>query len=186
MVAYGLDNPHPEKEIRSITLKAAEDGTMWFVLGLTLSDSEVYFPPDPISFGIPDQWGAAACVYALVEGLAGVVDGDTAYRKVNFAPRWLAAGVNQAEATIHYPASDGYVAYRYSLDTENSFINIELTGSGEACACHILLPERASQGKRVTADGEVVVFTQNSVEGSRYVDFDLPLNGVRRIKVEYL
>jgi hypothetical protein len=186
MVAYGLDNPHPEKEIRSLTLKAAEDGTMWFVLGLTLSDSEVYFPPDPISFGIPDQWGAAACVYALVEGLAGVVDGDTAFRKVNFAPRWLAAGVDRAEATIHYPASDGYVAYRYSHDAENSLINIELTGSGEACACHILLPEGASKGKRVTADGEAVVFTQNSVEGSKYVDFHLSLNGVRRIKIEYI
>jgi len=156
------------------------------LLGLTLSDSEVYFPPDRISFGIPDQWGAAACVYALVEGLAGVVDGDTAYRKVNFAPRWLAAGVNQAEATIHYPASDGYVSYRYSLDAENTLIYIELTGSGESCDCHILLPEGASQGKQVTADGEVVGFSQNSVEGSRYVDFHLTLNGVRRIKIEYL
>src|SRR3989304_2415584 len=126
VVAYGLDNPHPEKEIRSLIFKAADDGTMGFVLGLTLSESEVYFPPDPISFGIPDQWGAAACVYALVEGLAGVVDGDTAYRKVNFSPRWLAAGVDKAEAIIHYPASDGYVAYRYSLDAINSFLNIEL------------------------------------------------------------
>jgi hypothetical protein len=185
IVAYGLDNPHPEKVIRSLTLKAADDSTMWFVLGLTTSDHEVYFPPDPISFGIPDQWGAAACVYALVEGLAGVVDGDTAYRKINFSPRWLAAGVNKAEAIIHYPASNGYVAYRYSHDAGNSSVNIELTGSGEACACHVLLPEGVNNVKQVTADEEPVVFVLNFVEGSRYVDFDLPLNKVRRIKVEY-
>jgi hypothetical protein len=114
-----------------------------------------------------------------------VVDGDTAYRKVNFSPRWLAAGVDQAEAIIHYPASNGYVAYRYSHDAVNSCVNIELTGSGEACACHILLPERVNNVKQVTADGEPVIFVLNCVEGSQYVDFDLPVNRVRRIKVKY-
>jgi hypothetical protein len=186
MVAYGLDNPHPEKEIRSLILKAADDGTMWFVLGLTLSESEVYFPPDPISFGIPDQWGAAACVYALVEGLAGVADGDTAFRKVNFSPRWLAAGLDTAEATIHYPASNGYVAYRYSVDSMNSCIAIELTGSGEACACHILLPENTKGVKRVTVDAQNIPFSEPVVEASRYVDFDLHLQGVMQITIEIL
>jgi len=159
---------------------------MWFVLGITLSESEVFFPPDPISFGIPDQWGAAACVYALVEGLAGVVDNDTAYRKVNFSPRWLAAGVDKADIIIHYPASNGYVAYRYSLDASHSSLTIELTGSGESCACHILLPDYVKAVKQVTADDEVVPITPVQVEGSHYVDFNLILNGVRRVKIEFI
>jgi len=174
-----------EKEIRSLSFKAADDGAMWFVLGLSVSDAPVWFQAKPISFGIPRGWGAAACTYALVEGLAGVVDDDTAYRNVSLSPRWAAAGVDLADVMIHYPASDGYVAYRYSIDTRGSTIRLDLTGSGETCACHVLLPEGAKAARSVTVDGKSVAFKNVTVEQSVYADFDLVLSGLHHVEVMY-
>lgn len=183
VVAYGLDNPHPEKEIARLTLRAAENGGMWFVLGITTSDAEVYFRPGPISFGIPNGWGAAAVVYALIEGLAGVVDAGVAYNRVTLSPRWTAAGKEQAEVVVHYPASDGYVAYRYRRDPQSGALEFELTGSGEQCACHVLLPEDWADVAGVSVDGAPVKFALKQVESSRYVDFDVSLPGPRRVVI---
>jgi len=174
-----------EKEIRSLSFKAADDGAMWFVLGISVSDAPVWFQARPISFGIPRGWGAAACTYALVEGLAGVVDDDTTYRKVSLSPRWAAAGVDRADVMIHYPASDGYIAYRCSIDTRGSTIRLDLTGSGETCACHVLLPEGAKAARSVTLDGKSVAFKNVTVEQSVYADFDLVLSGLHHVEVMY-
>jgi len=194
VTAYGLDHPHPEKEIRSLVLKSvsetgADGGTMWFVLGLTLSDAPVYFPPEPVSFGIPDQWGAAAVVYALLEGLAGVVDAGTAYRRVNLSPRWAAAGVEQVEAVVHYPASDGYLAYHYRRQPDNAGddrIWLEVTGSGDVCECHLLWPANTGSVETVLVDGRMVPFTICRVADSSYVDFILPLPGPAAIEIRLL
>ena len=62
VLAYGLDNPHPEREIERVVLSASEGSAVWRVFGVTLCDAPVYFAPSPISFGIPDNWGAAAVV----------------------------------------------------------------------------------------------------------------------------
>ena len=221
LVAYGLDNPHPDLEIERITLTAAEDGALWAVLGVTLSgspspapsprpgggsgdhpvyfspapnprpgggsgDHPVYFEPDPVSFGIPDSWGAAAVVYALIEGLVGVVDEGVAYGQARLAPRWAAAGVGQAAAAVKYPASNGYVAYRYRHDPERRWIEIEVTGSGEACHCHVLLPAEVQAVQSVSAGDAPLPFTSTRVEGSRYVDFTLTLPGPHTVRIYYL
>ena len=177
VIAYGLDNPYPDRSIERVTLTAAEGNTMWFVLGVTLSDGEVYFKPGPISYGIPNGWSAAAVVYALIEGLAGVVDGGVAYDQVNLSPRWIAAGVEQAETVVGYPASGGYVAYRYCYDPQKLQIEITLTGSGEVCNCHVLLPETIRNVSKVKVGEEMVPFTLRKVEQSRYVDFIVSLPG---------
>jgi hypothetical protein len=181
VTAYGLDNPHPEKEIRSLGLKAADGGTLWFVLGLTLSDTPVYFPADPISFGIPDQWGAAAVVYALIEGLVGVVDRGTAFSEAFLSPRWPAADVNQAEAVIHYPASNGYIAYRYQVYATR--LTLHITGSGETCLCHLLLPEAAKGVEGILVNDQSVGFAVSLIEESRYVDFVVELPGPCQVDV---
>ena len=177
VVAYGLDNPYPDRSIEQVTLTAAEGNAMWFVLGVTLSDGGVYFKPGPISYGIPNGWSAAAVVYALIEGLAGVVDGGVAYDQVNLSPRWIAAGVEQAETIVCYPASGGYMAYRYCYDPQKLQIEITLTGSGEACNCHVLLPETIRNVSKVKVGNELVTFTLGKVEKSRYVDFIVSLPG---------
>ena len=47
-------------------------------------------------------------LYALVEGLAGVEDRECCFRKVRLAPRWLAAGVDEAE--VRFPF-DGVIEF---------------------------------------------------------------------------
>jgi hypothetical protein len=102
-------------------------------------------------------------VYALVEGLAGVRDLDTAFDRAEVAPRWLAANTDEADVCIHYPASDGYVAYRYQHDAERKTIRLNLTGSGEDFQLRLLLPPGASIARR----GERELPTE-SVGGSVY------------------
>jgi hypothetical protein len=171
VVAFGLNNPHPDRLVERITLSASEDGGFWAVFGVTLCDRPVSFPIGEISFGIPDNWGAAAVVYAIVEGLAGVVDRGVAYDRAEVAPRWAAAGIDEAAATVTYPASDGYVAYKYRHDPAHKHITLELTGSGVSCACHVLLPAAAVRATAVSCDGTAWEFANSEIEGSHYVDF---------------
>lgn len=185
VLAWGLDNPHPDKTIARLTLRASEDGAFWAVLGVTLCDQPAAFPPGPISFGIPNGWSAAAVVYALVEGLAGVVDAGVCYNQVTLSPRWLAAGVSAATVTVRYPASDGYVAYAYRHDPERRALGLVLTGSGEACQCHLLLPSEATGVRGVQADGQDVDFAVRTVEQSRYVDFMLDTLAPQTVTVFY-
>ncbi len=86
------------------------------IMGVTLSDAPVFYQPPAISFGIPDNWGSAANVYALIEGLAGIRDAGVAYSRVILSPRWTAAGVKKVKATAKYEASGGYTAYQYDVD----------------------------------------------------------------------
>lgn len=184
LLAYGLNNPHPEKEIASITLTGAAGGVQWFVLGMTLSDQPVYFAPDPISFGIPNGWSAAAVAYAMVEGLAGVVDQATGFDRVDFAPRWVAADLAKAEVCITYPASRGYVAYRYRHDPAQKKLTFLLTGNGRQFDGHVLLP-RDTRPVEVRVAGSAVEFTPVKVEQSAYVDFKVPGGQPVLVEVRY-
>jgi len=126
----GFSNPHPERSVRALEFEATRDGALWFILGASVSDQAGVLPASPISYGIPDNWGAAAVIYALVEGLAGVRDTGRAFDRAVIQPQWLTAGVNEAYVCIHYPASDGYVAYRYHQDAATGTTQLTVTGSG--------------------------------------------------------
>ena len=163
---YGMNNPHPEKKIQSIRFKSAGDSTKWMVLGVTLSEQPVFFLPDMVSAGIPDNWGAAAVVYALVEGLCGVKDTGVAFNHTLLSPRWPAAGEKEAQVTIKYPASGGYVSYRYLL--EGATLKLEYTGSLEQSELELLLPE----GKGVTGvkiNNRTTEFELRETASSRYL-----------------
>jgi hypothetical protein len=185
LVVCGLPNPHPERAIESVCLSSVEDGPRWTVLGLTLGDGEVYFRPGPISYGIPDNWGAAAVAYALVEGLAGVVDRGVAFDRVELAPRWSAAGVDEARVSVRYPASTGYLAYHYTHDPENHAVAIQTTGAGQALDCHVLLPPGARGLREVKIDGQPALGATEEVEAALYAVFQVPQRGVLKIEVYY-
>jgi hypothetical protein len=185
LTAYGLDNPYPERTIDKMTLSTSATGSLWMVLGITLSDREVYFRPSPISFGIPNGWGAAAVMYALIEGLAGVVDKSKVFESAQIAPRWAASGVEGAAVAVRYPASQGYAAYNYQYQPSSKSMEIALTGSGSEYHCHILLPEDQNTVRSVTVDGEPVPFEQVMVEASKYVDFSLSGRTVRRVTLAF-
>lgn len=180
VVAWGFDNPYPDKEIARIVLEASRGGPFWFVLGVTLSAAPAYFPPGDVSYGIPDNWGAAAVVYALIEGLAGIKDIGVAFDKALVAPRWQAAGVDEVTATAKYEASGGYVRYRYTRNSKA--IEMTLTGSMERSAVEVLLPPGRTPSA-VELDGAPVEFSIRKVERSRYAVFEVSGVGVHKVRL---
>lgn len=181
--AAGFNNPHPDRTIDSLEFEAGPGNSSWMVLAATLSDAPVVFAPfDDLSTGIPDGW-SAAIIYALVEGLAGVVDDGVAFSRTRIAPRWEAAGVHTADATIRYPASAGYCSYRYRRPAEPSQISLEFTGSGQEYELALLLP-KGRQVRSATLDGQSAQTTIRTVEQSTYAVLWASHSGVHRLDLE--
>jgi hypothetical protein len=183
--AYGLDNPHPDKEIAEVVLEASMNGSFWAVLAITLCDKPVFFMPSDVSYGIPDNWGAAAVVYALIEGLAGIKDSGVAFDRVTLAPRWEAAGVREATATAKYEASGGYLRYRYRHEPRRKRVSIEFTGNGSDFELQLPMP-KGRRPKSVTVDGQEAPFETRKVERSLYVCFAVQGLGVHKVEMRLL
>ena len=181
-----LANPHPDRTIHSIVISAAgEDRPIYAVLGITLSDQPHFTPVKLISHGGPDNWAGATCMLALMQGLAGVQDQATAFRRVRLSPRWPAAEVESACVTLRYPASRGYLAYRYHHDAAARCVEITLTGSGDSGDLRVLLPDGARGVRNVTLDGKPVDADTERVEESLYATLAVPLGKPTVACVEY-
>lgn len=181
----GFNNPHPDKKIAKITFESSKDGSFWAIFGLTLSDKEKFIKPSDVSYGIPDNWGAAAVVYSLIEGIVGVVDNGTSFNNVIVSPRWSVADINSCEATVKYPASDGYVKYNYEHILEEKRIKISITGSGTTFKLHCLLPENINEIFCIDLDGNTINYTLTNIQKSKYVDLDFSKKGVTKIDIQY-
>ncbi len=170
MFVYGWNNPHPEKEIADIEFLCAEHQAFWFIAGVTVSDQTVRFEEGPVSYGIPDMWGSAAVVYALLEGLAGIVDDGVAFDRVRLSPRWDAADIDEVTASAVYPSSKGYCRYQYMRDKNN--LTLRVAGNGEQLSCALLLPAGRSV-KRLRCNGIAQEPRVHSVEASLYLSVQL-------------
>lgn len=186
VVMYGFNNPSPEKVITKIILEAAKDGNFWAIFGITLSDEGANIESGDISFGIPDNWGAAAVVYSVAEGLAGVVDNDTAFKKVDVSPRWSAAGINSCQATITYPASGGYVSYRYECDQVEKSIKLSITGNANSINLHCLLPEDSNLISSARVNDVEVNYEIRRIRDSLYLDLSFIQNGISNVDILYI
>ncbi len=116
---------------------------------------------------IPDEWGQAAFVSALVEGLAGVVDRSQLFREVEISPRWYFAGIESTEVTVGYGGDGEQVTYRYSFDPVKSQAEIELKGSFDRYTLRVPFPEKARHAS-ATIDGKEVPITVEAVNQSGY------------------
>jgi len=177
--AAGFNNPHPDRDIESITLHSGVGNSKWMVLAATLSDAPVFFAPyDDLSTGIPDGWNAGIA-WAILEGLAGVKDTGGAFRHTTLAPRWESVGVNEVEVTVRYPASQGYCAYRYRRDGE--LVDLEFTGSASDFEVRVLLPKQ-HKAASATLDGISVPVETAMVEKSAYAVLHVRQGGLHRAK----
>ena len=182
-----LPNPHPDQAIQSIVISAAgENRPIYAVLGITLSDRPRFTPVELVSHGGPDNWAGATCMLALMQGLAGVQDQATAFRRVRLSPRWLAAGVDAARVTVRYPASRGYLTYRYHHDALARCVEITLTGSGDSGDLRVLLPGGTRGVRRAMIDGKLVVADTERVEESFYATLAVPLGKPAVVRVDYV
>ena len=143
---------------------------LWYFPDGSPSTAEASTSPEAMA---TDGWGSSAMLFAFVEGLAGVVDEGRLFRRVRLAPRWPAAGVDEASVTIAYGASDAGVAYNYSLDEDE--IRLQVTGSADV-ALHSMLPDdRYATALRL--EGEALPFEMVRVGDTNYVDASFELAG---------
>jgi len=113
-------------------------------------------------------------LWALVEGLAGIVDDGCGFDAVTLAPRWLAAGLSEAEASVCYAASGRGVGYAFRHAGDR--LDIEVEADRADVRLHILLP--AGRDVRGVHHGTLdVPFRRSVVEASRYADFEAHVDG---------
>ena len=180
---YGFNNPSPDKNISKIEFVGAEAPGKWIILALTACDYPVYYPPGPVSFGAPDNWGAAAVIYAIVEGLAGMKDTGIAFNRATLAPRWEVAGVHKVKATAKYEASGGYLSYEYHKPSDNHF-KIRFTGTAGQINLRLLLPENASVKKLMLDGQEQMTAKTERIEKSLYLDMEIDGVGIHEVSVQ--
>jgi hypothetical protein len=171
MIMFGWNNPHPDKLITSVTLHAEPGGKGILLAAISVSDQPVEFQTRIRSYGLPDCWAQGAVYYAIAEGLAGIEDKGRAFDRVKISPRWASSAANEADVTLHYPASNGYCSYRYR-DNRRGRITLELTGSFAHAEVHCLLPH-GKKARSVEVAGKAMKFRNVKVEKSNYVDFTL-------------
>ncbi len=159
---YGVDILKRYHEMIAKT----EESYLWYFPDGTPASVERSTSPEASS---TDGWGSSAMLYAFLEGLAGVEDRLKLFQKVQISPRWLAAGVDQADVQVCYKNSDASLKYTFKLKRDQIFLKVYSPVSD--AAFHVLLPEN-STADSVSQDGKDVGFTNQRIEHSGYVDFE--------------
>jgi hypothetical protein len=175
--AYGADILARYHQLVS----ARGESYLWYFPDGTPSTVETSTSPDALP---TDGWGSSAMLWALVEGLAGVVDQGRCFDAVSIAPRWRAAGIEEAEVHVGYAASGAGVSYNFRA--RPSAIEMDIEGDARIVACHILLPDRADV-RYARVDARERVFSHTTTESSRYADFTfvMPANGRAHVFLQF-
>jgi hypothetical protein len=116
---------------------------------------------------VPNEWGQAAFVSALVEGLAGVVDKGILFKKVELSPRWYFAGINETTVKVGYGNDGNQVSYTYNYNSANNRIEITTDGSFEEFTLRIPFPEK-TRNATATLNGRTTGVTTDQVNQSKY------------------
>lgn len=143
-----------------------------------------YKPDGTVDEGIPDNWGQAAVMSAMVEGLAGVVDKGQLFEVVELSPRWIAAGKNDVEVSVAYGPSKKFVKYNFAHNPSRKTIELRVSGDPQRYDVRLLLPPGNSSAD-VTVDGKEVKATTEQIEKSLYVNVSDVEGGTRTVIVTY-
>jgi hypothetical protein len=143
-----------------------------------------YKPDGSVDAGIPDNWGQAAVMSAMIEGLAGVVDLGQLFKNVEVSPRWLAAGKDDVDISVVYGPTGIGVEYHFKHQKSKKTIQLELSGDAENYRIRILLPE-GKTASTSTVDGKPFETTTEKIENSYYVVLEKVPGGNRKVEVNY-
>jgi hypothetical protein len=162
---HGFEEYAVEQLLKYEELTRNEKSYLWYFPSGEHATIETSTSPDSSP---TDGWGSSSMLYALIEGLAGIVDEGKLFKTVRISPRWLAAGCSEASACGAYGATGAAVEYSFAHDATARTVTIEVLGA-TAVSLHLLLPAGA-KAKRVTVDGKVVRHKNSIIEQSSYVD----------------
>jgi len=165
--AYGVDI------LRRYFALASEKGEsyLWYFPDGTPSSEKTSTSPDATP---TDGWGSSAMLWALTEGLAGIVDRGCGFDRADVSPRWPAAEVEEAEVTIGYASSGRGI--RYQVRERADKVLLSAGAGGSDIHFHVLLP-RGARARSVRRGGQGLEFRTVTVEESTYVDFDDRIDG---------
>jgi hypothetical protein len=171
-----------EAAIASLEFESLEGSAKWFVIGVTLSDQPPFLLPwSDVSDGMPNNWGAGCVTAALLEGLAGIEDTGGGFRAARISPRWMVAHVAEAEVSVRYPASRGYVLYRYKQEATK--LTIECASCADRITLRIPLPPGRS-AVRGSLNGTAVDLREEKIRQTVYAVVSLTGRGAHRLAVE--
>lgn len=165
-------------ELAKAAFRNGEEHYGWEILQqmgkLIERDGELYFLYDPQTGanlgGGPSGWGAAAVMSAIEEGLAGIRDLDVQFRKMEFAPRWVATNYEELRYFTGYERSKEKIDVYFVRKSDELWYRLSAPSS--EIRCHVLLPK----GRRcagVFVNGAEVSFEKAQVGSSDYADFVL-------------
>ena len=154
---------------------------LWYFPDGTPSSVETSTSPEATP---TDGWGSSAMLYALIEGLCGIEDLSHSYRHVRCAPRWAAAGENNASVRVGYAASGASFGYRYAHRADERRIEMSIDGDAETVRLHVLLPD-GCRAESVECDGRRAAFSSEVVRNSAYADLELDLKQETEVRILY-
>jgi hypothetical protein len=116
---------------------------------------------------IPNEWGQAAFVSALIEGLAGVVDKSIQFSEVEISPRWYFAGVDKTSVNVGYGNDGSQVSYSYEYSPKSPQAKISTEGKFTRFTLRLPIPENLKTAS-ASVNGRNVKVTVDQVNQSRY------------------
>ena len=173
--AYGL-----AQLLRYEELTRRKETYLWYFPDGRPSTIETSTSPDASP---TDGWGSSAMLYALLEGLGGVVDCSSLFRHVRLSPRWATAACDDAELEASYAASGAGLGYAYAHDAARRTIGLRLRGRADV-ALHLMLPPGA-RARSLRVRGRSLPFRNVRVEESAYVDAWFTLAGRAEVTITY-
>jgi hypothetical protein len=177
---HGFEEYGVEQLLKYESLTKNDETYLWYFPDGKPSTVETSTSPDASP---TDGWGSSSMLYALMEGLAGVVDQHKLFQRVRLSPRWIAAGRSEASVCASYGASGS--SFEYSFGHNDSAKTIELNLQGKSKVhLHTLLPH-GTKAIAVTVSRKKHRFSNNMVEGSSYVDADVEVNKKAVVEIRY-
>jgi hypothetical protein len=177
---HGFEPYGVEQLLKYEKLTANNESYLWYFPNGQHATEETSTSPEAIP---SDGWGSSAMLYALIEGLAGVVDTDRLFRRVRLSPRWESARSEGAEVSVAYGPSGASFAYSYAHDKGKKVIELELRGKSFV-ELHLLLPP-GLKARSLRYNGRSIPFSHARVEGSFYLDAQMELKKKGKVVVAY-
>lgn len=87
---------------------------------------------------------------------------------MELSPRWLAAGVNEAQVNVVYGPTKAGIHYRYTHTATDKKIQLPITGDIKEGTVRILLPPGVSRAKMYSNDKSLPAFTE-TINKSTYI-----------------